>query len=346
MFSYDKLYQRVFDNKIDADHMVIISGYIGPAIIQDLKNLPYTVDIYVGMYGNNISNILHKSLLRLNKMMNVNINYTKMLVHSKCYVWFKDNKIIKILIGSANFSTSGLMTPNKEVLGDLPQESFGEMESYINLVNYSSYSVNEYVCNERDNNNYIDELTQSVNDKEVEISLLASRTGGGSNIIGISTNPGDVHAAAGLNWGFSNGLPRPNDAYIKIPKNQIKSNPLMFPAKNEDINDPIDVIWDDGTEMQMLLEGNQMVDDKNYPKQIGTYKNKMELGIYLRNRIGKKIGKDLIIPTQLSKEQFVPKAHFYKDKFITKEMLEQYGRTTINIKLIGERTYYFDFSTK
>ena len=154
-----------------------------------------------------------------------------------------------------------------------------------------------------------------------------------------------ILAIGGLNWGFSNGLPRPNDAYIKIPKEQIHNNPLMFPPKNEDINDPIDVIWDDGTEMQMLLEGSQIVDGVNYPKQISTYKNKTELGLYIRERIGKVIGKDLIIPVELSKEQFVPKAHFYKDKFITKEMLEKYGRTSINIKLIGDRTYYFDFSS-
>ena len=93
MFSFSNLYERVFDKTIDADHMVIISGYIGPAVVKDLKNLPYNVDVYVGMYGNDISEILHKSLLKLNKIANISINYTETLVHSKCYIWFKNNVI-------------------------------------------------------------------------------------------------------------------------------------------------------------------------------------------------------------------------------------------------------------
>lgn len=347
MFSYENLYDKVFDTSIDADKLVIISGYVGPAVVKDLKKLPYSVDLYVGMYGNVISGILHKSLLKSDKIENTNIFYTNILVHAKCYIWFKNCEIVRALIGSANFSTSGLMTPKKEVLGYIPAESFDEMQVYINMIKEVSYSVRDYDGVEKNVVRFTDDLTQTISDKEVEISLLASKgSGSQTNIIGIATNPGDVHASAGLNWGFSNGMPKPNDAYIKIPKEQICNNPLMFPPKSNDINDPIDVIWDDGTEMQMLLEGNQDVEGVDYPKQISTYKSKKELGLYLRKRIGDAIGKNLIIPEELTKDEFVPKANYYKDKFITKEMLEAYGRTSINIKLIGDRTYFFDFSRK
>lgn len=345
MFNYDNLYNKVFDTDIDADNLVIISGYVGPAIVQDLKKLPYEINLYVGMYGNIISSILHKSLLKSDKMDNVNIYYTNILVHAKCYIWLKNSQIVKALIGSANFSTSGLMTPKKEVLGDIPYESYDEMLVYIKLIQSLSYSIRDYSGVERNVIRFTDDVTQTISDKEVEISLLAARgSGNQTNIIGIGTNPGDVHAGAGLNWGFSNGMPKPNDAYIKIPREQIQNNPLMFPPKSNDINDPIDVIWDDGTEMKMLLEGNQTVDEIDYPKQISTYKSKKELGIYLRKRIGNAINKDLVIPEELTKQEFVPKANYYKDKFITREMLELYGRTSINIKLIGDKTYYFDFS--
>lgn len=347
MFNYDDLYNKVFDTTIDADKLVIISGYVGPAVVHDLKKLPYNIELYVGMYGNVISGILHKSLLKSDQMENTSIFYTNIQVHAKCYIWFKNDKIVKALIGSANFSTSGLRTPKKEVLGYIPKESFDEMLVYINLIKELSYSVRDFNGIERDTIRFTDDLTQTINEKEVEISLLAAKgSGNQTNILGISTNPGDVHAGAGLNWGFSNGMPKPNDAYIKIPKEQIYNNPLMFPPKSNDSNDPIDVIWDDGTEMQMLLEGNQEVEGVDYPKQISTYKSKKELGLYLRKRIGDVIGKDLIIPEELTKDEFVPKANYYKDKFITKEMLEAYGRTSINIKLIGDRTYYFDFSPK
>ena len=66
--------------------------------------------------------------------------------------------------------------------------------------------------------------------------------------------------------------------------------------------------------------------------------------IYLRKRIGDKIGVDLSISNDLSKEDFKSKASEYKDKLITKDMLEKYGRTSIEVKLIGDKTYYFDFS--
>jgi len=134
MFNYENLYNKVFDTTIHADRLVIISGYVGPAVVQDLKKLPYQVDLYVGMYGNSISSILHKSLLKLDKLNNVSIYYTDILVHAKCYIWFSGEEIVKALIGSANFSTSGLMTPKKEVLGDIPVESYEEMLVYIKLI--------------------------------------------------------------------------------------------------------------------------------------------------------------------------------------------------------------------
>ena len=341
MFSYENLYERVFDKGIDADELVIITGYIGPAIVEDLMFLPYKVNIYVGMYGNNISGLLHNTLITLNNQK-ISINYTKMLIHSKCYIWLKDNKIIKALIGSANFSMSGLKTPLKEVLGDILYNTYDELQLYLNLIKMDSYPVNEY-SGETTSIYYIDENTKTLNATEVEISLLASRSGGGENLLGELTSPGDVHKAAGLNWGFSNGLSLPNDAYIKIPAQLVKENPLLFPPKRTEKNEYIDVIWDDGTKMQMLLEGTQTIDDVYYPKQISTYKSKKELGLYLRKRIGDKIGMDLVIPVD-SKDEFRNNIDIYKDKLINKEMLDRYGRSSINIKLIGEGTYYFDFS--
>lgn len=345
MFKYDNLYSLVFDKSVDATDLIIVTGYIGPAIVQDLKESPYNTKVFVGMYGSTISSIIHNSLLKSNSFDNVKIFYTKILVHSKCYIWKKGEQIVRVLIGSANFSTSGLRTPKKEILGELGSDTFDQILTYLRLIESDSYSVKDYVPGISSTVGYFDEVTQSISEREVEISLLAARSGGSDNILGVSTNPGDVHASAGLNWGFSNGLPKPNDAYIKIPVEQINNNPMMFPEKNDDVNDPIDVIWDDGTEMQLLLEGNQTAMSKNYPKQISSYKNKSVIGIYLRKRIGEKLGKDLVLP-DISKDEFKDNAMNYKDKLITKDMLIEYGRSSINIKLIGDRTYYFDFSVK
>ena len=343
MFNYKDLYECVFDKKIDANKLIIITGYIGPAIIEDLNQLPYDIVIYVGMYGNNISKVLHNTLLS-QKNKKIEINYTNVLIHAKCYIWLKDYRIIKSLIGSANFSMNGLKTPFKEVLGNLPYNTYDKLSEYVHYIKKHSYSIEKYSGN-FSSIAYIDENTKTISDIEVEVSLLASRTGGKKNILGEITYPGDVHKAGGLNWGFSNGDALPNDAYIKIPIELIRKSPLMFPPKNNESNEYVDVIWDDGTKMQMLLEGTQIVDDIEYPKQISTYKNKKELGLYLRQRIGDAIGIKLIIPVD-TKDEFKTNINLYKDKLITKKMLEKYGRNSINIKLIGEGTYYFDFSRK
>lgn len=347
MFSYSNLYDRVFNKDIDADKLIIITGYIGTSIITDLNELPYSTDIYIGMYGSNIGGIIHNSLLKLNNEKKININYTNILIHSKCYIWLKNGKVIKALIGSANFSTSALMTPKKEVLGDIPLDSYNQIQTYMNLVIEDSYPVNEYT-GIIGNNHYVDEYTKSINDIEVEISLLASRNGS-SNILGLETIAGEVHMCGGLNWGFSDAQPLPNDAYIPIPSDLIRNNPLLFPPKNEEGNEYVDAVWDDGTQMQLLLEGTQIIDNIKYPKQIASFKNKKVLGIYLRKRIGKKIGEDLVL-TELTKEDLVKNVsrnpQIYIKKIITKQMLDKYGRNSINIKLLGEASYYLDFSSK
>ncbi|MGN1066046.1 MAG: hypothetical protein ACI4QC_11595, partial [Thermoguttaceae bacterium] len=88
------------------------------------------------------------------------------------------------------------------------------------------------------------------------------------------------------------------------------------------------VIWDDGTEMTILLEGSRgrKDDDGNkvwYPKQIASCPKKAELGMYIRDRVG--------IP---------------EGKAITYDDLIRYGRDTISISLQGEGVYYFDFQPK
>ncbi len=343
MFGYEKLDQLVFDDTIDADEFVIITGYIGPPIISRLNSLHFNTTIYVGMYGNKVSSVLHNSLLKYDKLPNISISYTKTLVHSKCYLWFKNNKLIKALIGSANFSSSGLLTPKKEVLGDILDDDFNKAKKYYTIVKANSFPIDAYVAPAKTVTT-VDTEEAVITDDTATLSFLSSCQGTTKNIVGVKTKRGDVPASASLNWGFSNGAPSPNDAYIKIPAKCLRENPAIFPQKSSKENLPIDVIWDDGTEMQMLLEGNITIDGCIYPKQISTYKNKSEIGVYLRTRIGNKIEKELVIPEDISKTKFRTVANDYKDKLITKEMLQAYGRTNITIKVIGDKTYYFDFS--
>lgn len=60
------------------------------------------------------------------------------------------------------------------------------------------------------------------------------------------------------------GQIRPNDAYIKISKAEIKTG---FFEPKESIQVQIDVIWDEGAVMICLEEGNQESNHLLYPKK-------------------------------------------------------------------------------
>lgn len=79
--------------------------------------------------------------------------------------------------------------------------------------------------------------------------------------------------------------------------------------------------------MTGLLEGTveKKEDGKTvlYPKQISSTPQKRILGEYIRKRLGVE-----------------------KDAPITMKDLDEYGRTSIDVSLLGEGIYYFDFSIK
>lgn len=372
------LYNEVFRKK-DADKFIIITGYTGPQMINDLANLEYDeIILVVGMYGKKINPNLHKSILNSNNTIkNLKVYYTNKLVHTKLYAWYKNNKIEDFLIGSANFSTNAL-------LENAYRETLYRIDSKLeekNIIEYINSIFNDmYICTELDlkpvhiKKDYpygwvadeVETYKVSYSKQLCKLSLLASASGKGDNILGIKNDKGEVHAAAGLNWGYTSGLPLLGDAYIPITRKNIEETPDLLPIKPKGENKPIEVIWDDGETMLLLLEGNgaQASDGNFYPKQVSTYRNKSELGNYIRRRIGEKIGKNLIyseesiyklkkIKKQFSgdKESIVNNIKsdpdLYKElreKFITLDYLKQYGRTDITVKLLTEGVYSFDFS--
>lgn len=144
---------------------------------------------------------------------------------------------------------------------------------------------------------------------------------------------GEVPRKSGLNWGLSNGHVVPGDAYIAIKKDYIREIPDLFPPKQAErfgeigggratrVNDAVEYIWDDGTIMEGLLEGNQDYDGVTYPKQMCSSPQKNILGKYIRERLSLAF-----------------------DHLITRADLERYGRTDVTISLQGEGVYGLDFS--
>lgn len=334
MLFYQNLENIVFTRNqlFRCDELVILSGYVGPTPIRRLKSLPMKSTVVYGMYGcDGIQQSLHSALVNESKELdNVDILYSTIPVHAKCYIWKYKGNVVHALIGSANFSTNGLTTPFKEVLAETTVDTFAPLDDYVKLVLERTIKCEDAIPKKNKKKVSKEEDVVEYNPEVCSMPLYIIEDG-------IATVP----LRSGINWGLAKltgSHVNINDAYIRIGKDLIEHYPEMFPQKQEcpsndakvgraghRHNDNIEIIWDDGTTMTGLLEGSvsKIVDGKKqlFPKQISTTPRKAELGKYLRKRMGISEGQPIT----------------YKD-------LQKYGRTTVDVSLQGEGIYYFDFS--
>ncbi len=303
---------------LDTDELIVLSGYLGPRPVARLEELPFNSRVIYGMYGSEgIQTRLHNSLTRIqNEVANLNIFYSQLPVHSKCYVWRKNGQIIYALLGSANFSVNGLTTPYREILAETTRDTFNPLNDYLSHV-----------------------LNNSISCLEIEGRGVqeGAKINDICNMSLIMTN-GQTHNASGLNWGYmANGMPSPkrgiDDACIPISVEYIGQHPSLFPPKlttrelvdvrgrKQRSNEAIELIWDDGITMEGLLEQNNYVDGVKYPKAISSFPAKNEMGEYLKHRLNLPLGQP-----------------------VRRHHLDSYGRTDISVSLLGNGIYSCDFS--
>jgi hypothetical protein len=315
------LEELIFNNSRNnsSNHLTILSGYLGPNPVARLANLPLNSTVIYGMYGDRgIQQRLHNALINIQmNVPNVNIHYSTVPIHSKCYIWGNQQGINYALIGSANFSNNGLTTPYREILTETPYDTFQPLSEYIDIVMRNSVLCTN-VQNVRDGTNTIQTPSIQISTQFCKMTLLG--------------RGGKVEERSGLNWMFSNANVSFNDAYIPIRKEHIRSYPFLFPPKQQfpninqggrlqRHNDVIEIIWDDGMTMDGLLEGSQEEKGLTYPKQVSSASKKSLMGEYIRYRLGIPLG-----------------------TFVTRDHLDRYGRTDIDVSLLDDGIYYFDFS--
>jgi hypothetical protein len=314
------------------DDIVIVSGYVGPEPIRQISKLPIHTTIVYGMYGcDGIGKGLHEALIEEDKQYsNVDIYYSRMPVHSKIYMWRYKGEVIHALIGSANFSTNGLTTPNKETLAETTADTFTAIDTYYKLIQQRWLRCTDKNVVLRNRRNQTLALNKKYDPDVCSVPLFIVENG-----------KEVIQKGNGLNWGMAKltgSHVNINDACIAIPAEISSHYEKIFPQKrlapkdtsklarrDHRDNDPIDIIWDDGTTMTGLLEGTRTktIDGVKveFAKQIATTPKKRLLGEYIRKRLG------------------VPEG-----TAIQMSDLERYGRKTIDISLCGEGVYYFDFS--
>jgi hypothetical protein len=295
---------------LDCDELLIVSGYVGPGPLMNLTLVDgIKLNVIFGLATESVSKQLHEELLRIeNENKRIKIFYSNVPSHVKIYMWRKKGVPVYCVNGSANFTSNGLLKPFREILALVPASQFKSILSYIKIIQDKSFSLREYVPKLKISN---------ADDEDVRV-----QPADGSFI------SGSLYAEKSkINWGHGGAHNHKRDAYIPISVADIKGHPHLFPAKTENKglrnadNDPIDMIWDDGTVMVGILEGTQKVNGERCPNKIGSFKDKKILGDYLRLRMGIEPG-----------------------KFVTELDFINYGRDNIGIKKIGDSTYQMDFS--
>ncbi len=318
-FYENVLIQPVIDG---ADELKIISGYATSAMafhhLEELSNrdLSVKISLLVGMCpvdGISVSN--HKGFQNIisshyNDKFSCSYIYKTPPVHSKLYIWSRNGSLLKSFIGSANYTQNAFSNKQKEILSEIKDTNV--------LDYYHILEADSIFCNHQDAENLISiyndknyyrraRLEESIQDSKV---ILPDSTSVETVTISLlSSKTGDVQNIGGLNWGQREGR-NPNQAYIQLPPEVYRSD--FFPRRGAHFT----VVTDDSktficTRAQKSEEG----------QAIETPHNNALLGEYFRNRMGLTNG-----------------------EFITRTMLEHYGRTDVTFYKFDDENYYMDFS--
>ncbi len=267
-----------------ADHLKIVSGYATHTmaswhmgeICERFGNLhtPIEITLLVGMCGyDGLSIPVHIGFQRL---MNESAGsdqvrfiaqyvYDGAPVHSKLYLWERDEQPILAYMGSANYTQSAFFGRRREIL-ELCDPSQA-------LTYFDSIEPDSIFCNHGEVEEYLT-LRPAHRVRPEEAGAVMRLRGAGIDNVTLSflTDTGETGRRSGINWGQRTGR-EPNQAYIPLPAPIARSG--FFPLDKQHFS----VLTDDG--IQLILRVEQQND-----KAITTPANNSLLGEYFRRRLG------------------------------------------------------------
>lgn len=314
-----------------ANRLAIVSGYATSAMafhhLEKIKTEGFSakVDLIVGMCvqdGLSMSN--HRGFQKIVTDdfagdFSCSYLYKRPAVHSKVYVWLKDNKPVECFTGSANYSQIAFGRLQREILTTCdpsigfeyfnaltPETVFCdnlEVESLVTVYSDSQYNqrFTRTPDSERD-----DQIIAADEEYETDDILHCVR-------VSFLNKHGDLpEGASGLNWAFRPGKPRNNlnEAYIQLPPAVYKSD--FFPIRGTHFT----VLTDDG---KSLICTRAQKDERGHA--IETPQNNGLLGEYFRHRLGLPYG------SRVTKDDFL-----------------RYGRSDVEFCKIDNETFEMDFS--
>jgi len=185
------------------------------------------------------------------------------------------------------------------------------IENYFQLIEKDSIFCNlpeaeELVCVRNDGNYYREHIRE---EKSIESSKNVTNIEN-VKVSLLSKRTGEVQNRGGLNWGQREGREH-NQAYIQLPPDVYNSN--FFPKAPQQFT----IVTDDS---KSFICRRAEKDEQG--QTIHTPLNNSLLGEYFRNRLGLPNG-----------------------AFVTRQNLEDYGRTDVVFYKFGDEEYYMDFSS-
>lgn len=302
-------------------HLIKLADYI-----KDKRIKKISVEMILGMINSNgLSQEKHECINRLIENINSAKNGVNFIcrykcsgedIHSKVYVWLKKNEPSIAFCGSVNYSSNAFLKRRECVAlcNSLEAEEYFEQLKEDTILSTDptvkdkiSFSIKKDSEIELDKNsleNLSWEMFENTQPLDTcKISLLTAD--------GKKTGHG-----SGLNWGIRKDGTRRNRDQAYIPYNKSNQKEGFFPLKassKEKHNPLFKVVPKDFPPffMRIAQGGN---------KGIHTAENNALLGRFFRKKLN--------IPS---------------GKFITKELLKKYGKTSVVFRKYGEDLFVLDF---
>lgn len=282
------------------------------------------IEILLGMTKTSLSAKKHEDICRALRILNAHhkgkINLScryigfKKEVHSKIYVWGNEIAPVVAFCGSLNYTMNAFYKRRESVCVANPYEA---LEYYHALrsdtLDCFDSSIKDILKNIQNENEYNEEDPL---DSASEYSAYDKKAPEDTLTVSLLQADGsDTGYGSGVNWGIrSNGTRRdPNQAYIPYNRRDRKAG--FFPDREHesDKNCPMfKVITKDfgSFHMRMAQQGN---------KALHSVESNAILGEWIRTRIGAPQG-----------------------GYITKQMLELYGKTYVTFRKYSDGVYLLD----